>query len=55
MSDAVESRNRAEECRQLAATVSDPADKAFWLRAAEDWMNVAVEFEKQNPDKAVPP
>jgi hypothetical protein len=36
MSDAVESRKRAEECRQLAATVSDPADKAFWLRAAED-------------------
>lgn len=46
MSDADEFRKRAEECRQLAATVSNPLDRAFWLRLAQDWMNIALESEK---------
>ena len=46
VSDADEFRKRAEECRQLAATVSNPLDRAFWLRLAEDWMNIAQESER---------
>jgi hypothetical protein len=41
-----EFRQRAVECRQLAATVTNPMDKAFWLRLAEDWMNIAAQAEK---------
>jgi hypothetical protein len=41
-----EFRKRAEECHQLAAAVSDPRAKAFWLRSADDWMNVATASEK---------
>jgi hypothetical protein len=40
-------RKRAEECRQLAALKTDPFDKEFWLRLAEDWMNVALEADKR--------
>ena len=46
MAHADEFRKRAEECRQLAATVSNPVDKAFWLRLAQDWMNIALESER---------
>ena len=46
MSKVAEFRKRAEECHQLAAAVSDPRAKAFWLRSAEDWMNVAAVSEK---------
>jgi hypothetical protein len=42
----MEFRKRAEECHRLAAAVSDPRAKAFWLRSAEDWMNVAAASEK---------
>jgi hypothetical protein len=45
VSDADEFRKRAKECRQLAATVSDPCDSQFWLRLAEDWMNIALVSE----------
>jgi hypothetical protein len=41
-----EFRQRAVECRQVAATVTNPLDKAFWLRLAEDWMNIAAQAEK---------
>jgi hypothetical protein len=41
MIDVDECDKRAEECRKLATIVSDPDDKAFWLRIAEDWLRVA--------------
>jgi hypothetical protein len=47
-----EYRKRSEECRQLAATVSDPDAKAFWLRSAQDWINVAATSEKLTSDEA---
>jgi hypothetical protein len=37
---------RAEECRQLAALKTDPFDREFWLRLAEDWLSVVLEVEK---------
>jgi hypothetical protein len=46
MIDLHEFRKRAEECHRLAAAVPDPPAKAFWLRSAEDWMNVAAASEK---------
>jgi hypothetical protein len=46
VSDIDKYRMRSKECLQLAAAVSDPRAKAFWLRSAEDWMNVAAASEK---------
>jgi hypothetical protein len=46
MPNIQEFRERAEECHRLAAAVSDPRAKAFWVRSAEDWMNVASASEK---------
>jgi hypothetical protein len=46
MSNSHEFRKRAEECHRLAVAVSDPRAKAFWLRSAADWMNVAAASEK---------
>lgn len=43
---ADEFRKRAEECRQLAEKMSNAVDKAFWLRLAQDWMNIALESER---------
>jgi hypothetical protein len=34
------------ECQRLAAAVTDTRAKAFWLRSADDWMNVAAASEK---------
>ena len=42
MPNIQEFRKRAEECRRLAAAVSDPRAKAFWVRSTEDWVNVAA-------------
>ena len=42
MMNVHEFHKRAEECQRLAAAVSDARAKAFWLRSADDWMNVAA-------------
>jgi hypothetical protein len=44
--DAETFRIRAHECRQLASMVSQPENRAFWLRLAIDWLNVAALTEK---------
>lgn len=41
-------RARARECGQLASLVSHPRDKAFWLRLAADWLNIAAQAEKRS-------
>jgi hypothetical protein len=46
VSDIDKYRMRSKECLQLAAAVSDERAKAFWLRSAEDWVNVAAASEK---------
>jgi hypothetical protein len=46
MPNVQEFRKRAEECHRLAAAVSDPRAKVFWVRSAEDWMKVAAASEK---------
>jgi hypothetical protein len=54
MNKSHEFRDRAEECHRLAAAVSDPRAKAFWLRSAEDWMNVAAASDKLADRRANP-
>lgn len=36
-----EYQHRAEECRQRADCAVHPDDKLGWLRAAQDWQNLA--------------
>jgi hypothetical protein len=31
-------RERAQECRRKAELVSDPRDRAHWLKLADDWI-----------------
>jgi hypothetical protein len=46
MMNVHEFHKRAGECQRLAAAVSDARAKAFWLRSADDWMNVAAASER---------
>jgi hypothetical protein len=46
MTDADEFRKLAEDCRQLAASERKQVDKAFWLRLAEDWLQLAQGADK---------
>jgi hypothetical protein len=41
MSDPIERKRRAEECRKLAAIEVDEDDQAFWLRMADEWERLA--------------
>ena len=36
-------REKAEECRRMAATVSTPIDKVAWLQLARDWLRLIRE------------
>jgi hypothetical protein len=49
MSTTDECRKHAEDCRALAARAIKAADKAFWLRLAEDWLKLAQEVESSVP------
>jgi hypothetical protein len=57
MGDLIESKRRAEECRQLAAIEPDEDDQAFWLRMADEWerlANLAVRSnEKTSPRQSL--
>ena len=46
LDDADHFRRQAEECRQLAARAPKAADKVFWLRLAEDWLELAQKADK---------
>jgi hypothetical protein len=45
MSAADDFRKHAEECRFMAALALDADYKAFWLRLAQDWLNLAEEAD----------
>src|SRR5580704_1195993 len=53
MGDPIESKRRAEECRQLAAIEPDEDDQAFWLRMADEWERLANLAVRPN-EKASP-
>jgi hypothetical protein len=42
MSPSEEFRKQADIANKLAARSSKDADKAFWLRLAEDWLKLAI-------------
>ncbi len=47
MGSALEYEKRAEACRTRAQTLSDPRDRAQWLKLADDWMTVSrMEFHR---------
>jgi hypothetical protein len=52
VSDIDKYRTLSKECHQLAAAVSDPRAKAFWLCSAEDWMKVAATYQRRAADEA---
>lgn len=42
-------RDRAQQCRRMAEVVSDPRDRAQWLKLAEDWMAVSqIRFQSDS-------
>ena len=46
MSDADEFRKAAEDARWMAARALNQEDKAFWLRMAEDWNELAQKADE---------
>jgi hypothetical protein len=60
MRSALEYEQRAEACRQRAQALSDPRDRAQWLKLADDWMTVSrMQFhtlsERVEEDARTPP
>lgn len=47
-------RERARECRRRAEGISDPRDRAHWLKLAEDWIALSrIPFQSDsNVDQA---
>jgi hypothetical protein len=44
---AKEYRRKAEECVGHAQRATDPADKATWLRMAENWQKLAESIDRR--------
>jgi hypothetical protein len=48
-----EYREKASDCRRFAEQSADPEQKAFWLRAAEEWIKLAdLSQARHGSDKA---
>lgn len=45
MSDAELYRRNADDCRQRSLQARLPADKANWLKIAEEWQKLAEEVD----------
>ncbi|MGB6536672.1 MAG: hypothetical protein WBF58_12005 [Xanthobacteraceae bacterium] len=52
MGNALEYEERAEACRRRAHTLSDPRDRAQWLKLADDWITVSRMQFHTLPDRA---
>jgi hypothetical protein len=52
-------RDKADECRRLAETESDPSEKSVWLLLQSAWMRLSDEAPKmldtEAPADAAPP
>jgi hypothetical protein len=48
MSDAELYRHNADDCRQRSLQARRPADKANWLKIAEEWQKLAEEVDAAN-------
>jgi hypothetical protein len=45
--DAARFREQAEYCRRQAQRAHDPKDKEVWLKVARDWLQMAMDAERQ--------
>ena len=48
MNPAERYRQNAYDCRQRSALARLPADRADWLKIAEEWQKLAEEVEEAN-------
>ena len=48
MSDAKLYRHNADDCRKRSLQARTPADKANWLKIAEEWQKLAEEVDAFN-------
>jgi hypothetical protein len=58
MRSALEYEKRAEACRKRAQALSDPRDRAQWLKLADDWITVSrMQFHtpSQHAKQEAPP
>ena len=44
---AADYRARADRCRQKAEESSDPKNKAYWLKFAEQWLQLAQDADRK--------
>jgi hypothetical protein len=51
MSSAELYRHNADDCRQRSLQARAPADKANWLKIAEEWQKLAEEIDVANSPK----
>jgi hypothetical protein len=52
---AEEYRKQAEECRVQAALSLNEADKAAWLRMADEWLKLAASVDATTSNRLNPP
>jgi hypothetical protein len=53
MSDSAERyRQNADDCRQRSLQARTPADKANWLRIAEEWQKLAEDVDAAEANTA---
>jgi hypothetical protein len=51
MNSAERYRQNADDCRQRSLQARAPADKANWLKIAEEWQKLAEEVDVANSPK----
>jgi hypothetical protein len=51
LDEAANCRNRAEEAWTIANKLSEPLDKAAWLKVAEEWINRAEAAAVGSPQR----
>ena len=46
--DTARYRAQAEECRRRAAAATNPVDREWWQRLADDWLRLAQQTRPRN-------
>jgi hypothetical protein len=54
MDDAASCRKRAKEAADIAEKMTNPQDKAVWLKVATEWLKLAENAEAQRKSKGRP-
>ena len=53
MDDAADCRKRAKEAADIAEKMTNPQDKAVWLKVASEWLKLAETAEAQRKSKGL--